>query len=261
MYRWEYVKGQRAPQAVAERDADQRRRAADRPVLQRRLARPRPGRLDPLRLGLRRQRHGRLDRPEPDATSTPTNGVYTAKLTVTDSTGKTDIKTTVITVGNTSPTVDDHHAARRRLLRVGRHDPVHRRRHRPRGRRRSTAPASSVTFVLVHDTHGHAEENKTGCSGVLHTLRRGRVARRLHRRRHQRDLHRQRRQRPARADHDGPERRPAPAPAGRVRAGPRGHRRGRRASPIPAAARSAPASIRATGSRSTTATCRRTRAR
>ena len=22
-----------------------------------------------------------------------------------------------------------------------------------------------VTFVLVHDTHGHAEENETGCSG------------------------------------------------------------------------------------------------
>jgi hypothetical protein len=26
-----------------------------------------------------------------------------------------------------------------------------------------------VTFVLGHDTHGHAEEGTTGCSGVLHT--------------------------------------------------------------------------------------------
>jgi hypothetical protein len=26
-----------------------------------------------------------------------------------------------------------------------------------------------VTFVLGHDTHGHAEETTTGCSGVLHT--------------------------------------------------------------------------------------------
>ena len=43
MYRWEYVKGQRAPQAVHERHADQRHRAAERPVLQRRLARSRPG--------------------------------------------------------------------------------------------------------------------------------------------------------------------------------------------------------------------------
>ena len=27
-----------------------------------------------------------------------------------------------------------------------------------------------VTFVLGHDTHGHAEESKTGCSGTLQTL-------------------------------------------------------------------------------------------
>ena len=27
-----------------------------------------------------------------------------------------------------------------------------------------------VTFVLVHDTHGHAEESVNGCSGVLHTV-------------------------------------------------------------------------------------------
>ncbi len=28
----------------------------------------------------------------------------------------------------------------------------------------------NVTFVLGHDTHGHAESGTTGCSGVLHTL-------------------------------------------------------------------------------------------
>ena len=28
----------------------------------------------------------------------------------------------------------------------------------------------TVTFVLVHDTHGHAEAAKTGCSGTLQTL-------------------------------------------------------------------------------------------
>ena len=27
-----------------------------------------------------------------------------------------------------------------------------------------------MTFVLVHDTHGHAEQAKTGCSGTLQTL-------------------------------------------------------------------------------------------
>ena len=49
----------------AERHADRRRRAADRAVLQRGLARPGPGRLDLVRVGLRRQRHRRLGRPEP----------------------------------------------------------------------------------------------------------------------------------------------------------------------------------------------------
>ena len=38
MYKWDYVKGQRAPQARARRHADQRPRAADRAVLQRGLA-------------------------------------------------------------------------------------------------------------------------------------------------------------------------------------------------------------------------------
>ena len=31
-----------------------------------------------------------------------------------------------------------------------------------------------VTFVLGHDTHGHAEAGTTGCSGVLHDRRRRR---------------------------------------------------------------------------------------
>ena len=71
MYRFDYVKGQRAPQAVLERDADQRPGAAHACASPARDARPRPGRLDRVRVGLRRQRHGRLDRPRTRRTSTP----------------------------------------------------------------------------------------------------------------------------------------------------------------------------------------------
>ena len=64
-----------------------------------------------------------------------------------------------------------------------------------------------VTFVLGHDTHGHAEASQTGCSGVLHTDRRRRLARRQRVRRDQRDVHRHGGQRAAGADHGRPARR------------------------------------------------------
>ena len=50
----------------AERRHDRRHRAADGPVLQRRLARPRPGRLDPLRVGLHGD--GTVDSTDPNPT-------------------------------------------------------------------------------------------------------------------------------------------------------------------------------------------------
>ena len=49
---------------------------------------------------------GTVDSIDPNPTHVYTaNGVYTAKLTVTDSSGKADTKTTVITVGNTAPVI------------------------------------------------------------------------------------------------------------------------------------------------------------
>ena len=66
MYKWEYVKGQRAPQGVLSTQPDQRSRPADGGVLLRRLAGSGPRRRADVRVGLRRQRHGRLDRPESD---------------------------------------------------------------------------------------------------------------------------------------------------------------------------------------------------
>ena len=80
--------------------------------------------------------------PNPSYTYT-TAGVYTARLTVTDSTGKSQSRTIQITVGNTAPTVTVDRPDRRRLLRVGRQHPVRRSRSpTPRTARRSTATAS-----------------------------------------------------------------------------------------------------------------------
>ena len=65
--------------------------------------------------------NGTVDSTDPNPTYIyTTRGVYTAKLTVTDSAGKTDVKTLTITVGNTTPDGHHRHPGRRRLLRVGR---------------------------------------------------------------------------------------------------------------------------------------------
>ena len=109
-----------------------------------------------------------------------------------------------------------------------------------------------MTFVLVHDTHGHAEEAKTGCSGTLQTLAEdashgGYIAGGISATYTDKGANGQ----PALSATDQHVVQIAP-PAGRVRAGPGGHdRRPPPARPTRAADRPATASIRATGSRST----------
>ena len=187
MYRWEYVKGQRAPQAVLERDADRRPGAADGAVLERGLARPGPG--DSIRFAWDFDGDGTVDSTDPNPSYTYTaNGVYTAKLTVTDSSGKTDTKTT-----------DDHgrqHGAdgRRSTRRstatssTGARHPVHGHGHRPRGRAdRLLAGRGHVRARARHARPRRGQRERL----LRHAAdgRGGRVARRLHRRRHQRHLH------------------------------------------------------------------------
>ena len=113
--------------------------------------------------------NGTVDSIEPNPSFTYTaNGVYTARLTVTDSSGKTASANTTITVGNTSPTVNVTVPVEGGLFAFG-----------------DTIPFSvtvsdpedgpidcsrvEVTFVLGHDSHGHAEATATGCSGTLPT--------------------------------------------------------------------------------------------
>ena len=129
--------------------------------------------------------NGTVDSTTPNPTHTyTTNGVYTAKLTVTDSSGAQDVKTTMITVGNTSPTITIQIPTDGDFFEWGDAIPYRGRGHRSRGRRRSTAPGSWSTFVLLHDQHGHGEDEQDRLHGLARHPRRGRVARRLHRRRH-----------------------------------------------------------------------------
>ncbi|GGM49908.1 ThuA domain-containing protein [Dactylosporangium sucinum] len=114
--------------------------------------------------------NGTTDSVDPNPTFTyTTNGVYTARLTVTDSSGKTASANTTITVGNTSPTVKVTVPTEGGLFSFGDSIPFNVTVTDPQD---GTIDCSrvEVTFVLGHDSHGHAESTATGCSGTLPTF-------------------------------------------------------------------------------------------
>ncbi len=167
MYRWDYVKGQRAPTPVlaasptngptpltvtfsseGSRDAD-------------------PG--DSIRFEWDFNGDGTVDSVDPDPQFTYTTpGRYTARLTVLDSSGKSASANTTITVGNTAPSIAINTPAEGSLFAFGDNIPY---------AVTVTDPEDGtidcdrveVTFVLGHDTHGHAEQTVNGCTGVLPT--------------------------------------------------------------------------------------------
>ncbi len=97
------------------------------------------------------------------------DGVYDARLTVTDPAGKTGTTTVPVTVGNTRPDGVVRRPADRRLLRLRR--PAH------LGRRRSPTPrtrdrrrrASIIQPALGHDDHAHPSEPLHGRTGTVQT--------------------------------------------------------------------------------------------
>ncbi|WP_169542310.1 ThuA domain-containing protein [Solirubrobacter soli] len=166
MYKWQYVKGQRAPKAVlttnktdgalpltiqfkgsASTDAD-------------------PG--DSIRFEWDFGDGSPLS-TEPDPSHVYTKaGRYTAILKVIDSSGQTSTLSTIITAGNTSPTVTVTGPIDGGLFSFG--DKI-------QYKVSVTDPEDPsinctdivTTFVLGHDTHGHAEGSAAGCTGFLQT--------------------------------------------------------------------------------------------
>jgi PKD repeat protein len=105
--------------------------------------------------------------PNPSYTYT-TNGVYVATLTVTDSSGKSASANTTITVGNTAPTVTINVPVDGGTFAFGNGIPFNVTVTDPEDGAVNCAEVQ-VTFVLGHDTHGHAQASTNGCSGVLPT--------------------------------------------------------------------------------------------
>jgi cytochrome c len=112
---------------------------------------------------------GTVDSTEPNPSFTYTaNGVFTAKLTVLDSAGKSGVATTTIEVGNTAPTVTLSSPADGGIFNWGDRIPWSVMVSDPEDGPIDCARVT-VSFALGHDNHGHGEGAQTGCSGVLQT--------------------------------------------------------------------------------------------
>jgi len=104
LYRWDYVKGQRAPQAVLTATPTDGPAPLTVHFSSEGSRDPDPG--DSIRFEWDFDGDGTVDSTDPNPSHTYTTlGQYTARLTVYDSSGKTATANTTITVGNTSPTV------------------------------------------------------------------------------------------------------------------------------------------------------------
>ncbi len=114
--------------------------------------------------------NGTVDSTSPDPTFTyATNGVYNAKLTVTDSSGKTAFATVPIEVGNTAPTVKLTTPVDGGFFNWGDKIPWSATVTDPED---PSIDCSKVTFTftLGHLDHGHNEGSQQGCSGTWQTL-------------------------------------------------------------------------------------------
>jgi glucose/arabinose dehydrogenase/PKD repeat protein/type 1 glutamine amidotransferase len=110
---------------------------------------------------------GTVDSADPNPSFTYTsNGVYTARLTVTDSSGKTGVLTTEIVVGNTAPTVTVTAPISGTFFDWGDFIPYTVEVTDPEDTTIDCARVT-VSFVLGHDTHGHEMGSTTGCTGTL----------------------------------------------------------------------------------------------
>jgi PKD repeat protein/type 1 glutamine amidotransferase len=167
MERFEYVKGLRAPVAVLAATPTDGQDPLTVSFSSEGSHDPDPG--DSIRFEWDFDGDGTVDSVDPNPTFTyTTRGVFVARLTVTDSSGKVGAANTTITVGNTSPTVTLTIPVDGGTFAFGDNIPFSVTVSDPEDGAINCAEVE-VTFVLGHDTHGHAQTTVNGCSGVLPT--------------------------------------------------------------------------------------------
>jgi len=97
------------------------------------------------------------------------NGTYTATLTVTDPSGRTDSAGVQVVVGNTAPTVTLQLPEDGQLFDFGDAVPFKVKVTDPEDGKNIDCSKVTVTFVLGHDSHGHPLTSAQGCSGTIQT--------------------------------------------------------------------------------------------
>ena len=169
LYRIDYVKGSRAPIARASATPDSGAVPLTVQFSSEGSRDPDPG--DSVTLAWDFDSDGTVDSTAPNPSHTYTTaGNYTAKLTVTDSTGKTGVANVPISAGNTRPTVTIQQPVDGGFFDFGDQiayevsvtDPED-----------GAIDCSKVTVqpALGHDSHAHGLEQYQGCSGVIQTAR------------------------------------------------------------------------------------------
>jgi type 1 glutamine amidotransferase len=167
LVRFSYVRGARAPTVVL--SATPRAGPAPLTVNFSSAGSSDPDANDSITFAWDFQNDGTVDSTAPDASFTYTaNGNYTAKLTVTDSTGRSAVATTTISVGNTPPSVAVTTPVNGGFFSFGDRVPWTIAVTDPEDGAIDCSRVK-VTFVLGHDTHGHGGDEATGCSGVFQT--------------------------------------------------------------------------------------------
>jgi PKD repeat protein len=166
MYKWEYVKGKRAPKAVLTTDRTDGASPLTVNFSSAGSLDEDPG--DSIRFEWDFG-DGSPKSTEPNPAHTYTQrGRFTATLTVFDSSGEKTTTSTIITSGNTTPKIEVLAPLDGGLFSFGDElqfkvvvtdpeDPA------------IDCKDVQVTFVLGHDTHGHAEATTNGCTGFLPT--------------------------------------------------------------------------------------------
>jgi len=167
MYKWEYVKGARAPKAVLETDKTSGGVPLTVNFKGEKSSDQDPG--DSIRYEWNFGDGSPISEEVNPTHTFAQPGSYTVVLSVIDSTGKRTSTSTIITAGNNAPTITIDVPTDGGTFEFGDKIPYS---------VRVTDPEDGVIdcqdveveFILGHDGHGHGEEEKLGCNGFLQTL-------------------------------------------------------------------------------------------